>query len=117
MKDVVQDSDPRRSTVNLRREWATLNPYGNSDWTSVFTPDRIAIEDRSGAVIAERMSSCSGTRILCERFPDYYDCHCDYNGRNRDNTVRDQSLLIHCLNFPCRLATRAPYLYPTDIKP
>jgi len=54
MKDIVQDSDPRRSTVELRRERATLDPYGNPDWISVFTPDRIAIEDRSGTVIAER---------------------------------------------------------------
>lgn len=54
MKDIVQDSDPRRSTVDLRRQRATLAPYGNPDWTSVFTPDRIAIEDRSGTVIAER---------------------------------------------------------------
>jgi hypothetical protein len=54
MKDVVQDSDPRRSTVDLRREWATLNPYGNPDWTSVFTADRIAIEGADGTVVAER---------------------------------------------------------------
>jgi len=54
MKGVVQDSDPRRSTVALRREWASLDPYGNPEWISVFTPDRIAIEDRGKAVIAER---------------------------------------------------------------
>lgn len=54
MKDIVQDSDPRRSTVDLRSERATLNPYGQPDWTSVFTPGRIAIEDADGAVVAER---------------------------------------------------------------
>ncbi len=55
MKDIVQDSDPRRSTVDLRREWASLNPYGNPDWTSVFTADHIAIKDADGVVVAERL--------------------------------------------------------------
>jgi hypothetical protein len=54
MKGIDQDSDPRRTTVDLRREWSSLDPYGNPEWVSVFTPRRIAIEDRSRTVIAER---------------------------------------------------------------
>jgi hypothetical protein len=54
MKGIDQDSDPRRVTVDLRREWSSLDPYGNPDWVSVCTPDRVAIEDRSRTVIAER---------------------------------------------------------------
>jgi len=45
MKGLVQDSDPRCVTVELRREWGSLAPFGNPDWHTDFTPDRIAILD------------------------------------------------------------------------
>jgi len=54
MKGIDQDQAPRRIRVSLDQEWASLTPYGNPDWSSVFTPERIAIEDRSGTIIAER---------------------------------------------------------------
>ena len=54
MKGLVQDSDPRRATVELRREWGSLAPFGNPDWHTDFTPDRIAILDRAGNILAER---------------------------------------------------------------
>lgn len=54
MKGLVQDSDPRRVTVELRREWGSLAPFGNPDWHTDFTPDRIAILDRAGNILAER---------------------------------------------------------------
>jgi len=55
MKGLVQDSDPRRITVTLDHEWATLAPFGAPDWRSVFRPERIAICDSSDRVVAERM--------------------------------------------------------------
>ncbi|MHA7776085.1 hypothetical protein [Roseibium sp. M-1] len=54
IKGIEQDADPRRTTADLHRQWGSLERYGNPDWTSYFTPDRIAIEDGSGAIIAER---------------------------------------------------------------
>lgn len=54
IKGVGQDAHPRRTAADLRREWGSLGRYGNPDWTSYFTPDRVAIEDKDGAVIAER---------------------------------------------------------------
>lgn len=54
MKGVDQDADQRRVTVDTRREYCTLAQFGNPDWTLTFTADRVAIEDRAGAVIAAR---------------------------------------------------------------
>ena len=42
MKGLVQDAGPRRMTIDLRREWGSLDPFGNPDWHAGFTPDRIA---------------------------------------------------------------------------
>jgi hypothetical protein len=41
-------------TVSLRREWASVQPYGTADQRTSFTPDRIAIEKLDGTVVAER---------------------------------------------------------------
>jgi hypothetical protein len=54
IKGVVQDAAPRRMTVALDREWASVQPYGSPDHKTAFTPDRIAIETLDGAVVAER---------------------------------------------------------------
>jgi hypothetical protein len=54
MKNIDQDADPRRVTVDLAHEHASLAPFGDPDWSLVFVPDRIAIESSGGEVIAER---------------------------------------------------------------
>ncbi len=53
-KGLVQDADPRRITIDLHREWGSLEPFGNPDWRTDFTPERVAIVARDGTTIAER---------------------------------------------------------------
>lgn len=54
MKGVALDSSPREMTVMLHEEWASVRPFGQPDWHTVFTPKRVAIETTSGAVVQER---------------------------------------------------------------
>jgi hypothetical protein len=54
MKGLVQDADPRRMTVALHEEWASVQPFGAPDQKTDFTRDRIAIEKLDGQVVAER---------------------------------------------------------------
>ncbi|MEH7455426.1 hypothetical protein [Gottfriedia acidiceleris] len=54
MKGLVQDSNPREMTVSLHSEVASLTPFGQPDWRTSFSPDRIAIETLSGEVIREQ---------------------------------------------------------------
>ncbi len=64
MKGLVQDADPRRMTIDLRREWGSLDPFGNPDWHTDFTPDRIAIIARDGAIVAERSDPLPPLRAI-----------------------------------------------------
>ncbi len=43
MKNLTQDQDPRRMTVSLHEERSSVTPFGDPDWHTEFTPDRIAI--------------------------------------------------------------------------
>jgi hypothetical protein len=54
MKGLVQDANPRRMSVWLHEEIASVTPYGAADQRTWFTPDRIAIEKLDGKVVAER---------------------------------------------------------------
>jgi hypothetical protein len=54
MKGLTQDQDPRRMTVSLHQEVASVAPFGNPDWHTEFTPDRIAILRADGTVATER---------------------------------------------------------------
>jgi hypothetical protein len=54
IKGQPQDPAPRRMTVALHREWASVWPFGAPDHRSDFTPERIAIEELDGRVVAER---------------------------------------------------------------
>jgi hypothetical protein len=51
-KCLVQDANPRRMTVDLHREWASVDPFGDPNWLTDFTPDRIAIMARGGTTVA-----------------------------------------------------------------
>ena len=53
-KGLVQDADPRGMTVALRGEWGSVEPFGDPNWRTDFTPERIAIVARDGSTIAER---------------------------------------------------------------
>jgi hypothetical protein len=55
-KGLPQDLSPRRQTVSLHEEHASVRPFGAPDQRTDFTPDRIAIERADGSVVAERLS-------------------------------------------------------------
>jgi hypothetical protein len=54
LKGLPQDSDPRRMTVWLHEQRASVLPFGAPDQRTMFTPDRIAIEKVDGTLVAER---------------------------------------------------------------
>jgi len=56
IKGQPQDPMPRRMTVELDREWASLRPFGADDQKTAFTPERIAIEKLDGTVVSERIN-------------------------------------------------------------
>ncbi|MDT7633258.1 MAG: hypothetical protein QOI50_5188 [Pseudonocardiales bacterium] len=67
MKGLVQDQEPRRMSVSLHEQWASVQPYGSPDQRTDFTPDRIAIEKLDGRVVAERTdprASFAGHELL-----------------------------------------------------
>jgi hypothetical protein len=53
-KGVLQDANPRRMTVWLHEERASVTPYGAPDQRTMFTPDRVAIQKLDGTLVAER---------------------------------------------------------------
>lgn len=54
LKRVPQDSTPRRMTVWLHEERASVFPYGAPGQRTMFTPERIAVEKLDGTLVAER---------------------------------------------------------------
>ena len=54
IKGLVQDQSPRQMTVALKRQWASVAPYGAPDQRTDFTPGRIAIEKVDGPIVAQR---------------------------------------------------------------
>jgi hypothetical protein len=54
IKGLIQDPNPRRMTVSLHEERASLKPFGDPDWHTEFTPERIAIVRSDGSVVKER---------------------------------------------------------------
>jgi hypothetical protein len=53
-KGLVQDPQPRRMTVALHEQRASLTPFGAADQRTAYTPGRIAIKTTGGDVVAER---------------------------------------------------------------
>lgn len=54
IKGLVQDAAPRRMSVSLHEQWASVTPYGAADQRTDFTPGRIAIQKLDGTLVAER---------------------------------------------------------------
>jgi hypothetical protein len=54
IKGQPQDPLPRRMSVALDREWASVRPFGADDQKTAFTPERVAIEKLDGRVVSER---------------------------------------------------------------
>lgn len=47
---------PRTITGEFRRQRVHIEPFGDPDWHMIYTPQRIAIETRAGALIAEQQN-------------------------------------------------------------
>src|SRR6201987_1928785 len=56
IKGQPPDPTPRRMTVALHREWASMRPFGAADQKSDFTPERIAIEKVAAHGVADRLN-------------------------------------------------------------
>lgn len=54
IKGVTQDAMTRTMTVRLHEQYASVTPFGNPEWRTAFTADRIAIETLDGEVKHER---------------------------------------------------------------
>jgi hypothetical protein len=54
LKGLVQDPNPRRMAVDLHQQRSSLGPFGDPDWHTEFTPNRIAILRSDNSVVAER---------------------------------------------------------------
>jgi hypothetical protein len=54
MKGPSQDSNPREQTITFHEETASVRPFGQPDWRTAFSPERIAIETFAGALISKR---------------------------------------------------------------
>lgn len=54
MKGLTQDSAPRQMTAWLHEQRASVKPFGAPEQFTAYTPNRIAIENTAGKVIAER---------------------------------------------------------------
>ena len=60
MKGLSQDSNPREQTITFHEETASVSPFGQPDWRTAFSRDRVAIETSAGTLISKR----SRPRIL-----------------------------------------------------
>ena len=56
LKGLPQDPTPRRMTVWLHEQRASVAPFGAPDQRSMFTPERVAIEKLDGSEVARRFA-------------------------------------------------------------
>ncbi|WP_425258674.1 hypothetical protein ACPOLB_24545 [Rubrivivax sp. RP6-9] len=56
MKGLVQDARTRQMQVALHRQAASVRPFGNPDWRTNYTPQRVAIETTDGRTVQERLA-------------------------------------------------------------
>ncbi|GEP07258.1 hypothetical protein [Methylobacterium oxalidis] len=59
IKGLPQDATPRRMSVWLHEQRASVEPFGDPDWHAAFTSERVAIERSDGTVVQERSTSRS----------------------------------------------------------
>lgn len=54
IKGVDMPAIPRRVTTEFQRQSMRLTPFGKPEWTMTWVPERVAIEDEHGGIVAER---------------------------------------------------------------
>jgi hypothetical protein len=52
LKGMIQDATPRRLTARLHQERSSVLPFGAPDQRALSTPERVAIEQLDGTVLA-----------------------------------------------------------------
>lgn len=56
LKGIDMPPVPRVATTEFRRQWMSVTPFGDPDWTMTWAPDHVAIKSSAGDVIAQRKS-------------------------------------------------------------
>lgn len=54
IKGIEMPPIPRRASTEFDRQWMSVTPFGEPDWTMTWVPDRVVIEASDGSPIAER---------------------------------------------------------------
>lgn len=54
LKGIDMPPIPRVATTDFRRQWMSVTPFGDPDWTMTWVPERVVIESATNQVIAER---------------------------------------------------------------
>jgi hypothetical protein len=54
LKGIELTPEPRTATTEFHRQWTTVAPFGQPDWTMTWVPNRVTISDGAGLPIAER---------------------------------------------------------------
>jgi hypothetical protein len=85
MKGININSKPLEGTATIHLESTVIRPFGRTDYLMLFTPDRVAVETTSGAIVEERSNpraafaghtvSTPWWRGLRARFPDRIASH------------------------------------------
>jgi hypothetical protein len=54
LKGIDMPAIPRVATTEFRRQWMSVTPFGEPDWTMIWVPDKVVINSSAGEVITER---------------------------------------------------------------
>lgn len=54
LKGIEMPPVPRVVTTEFGRQWMSVTPFGNPDWTMTWEPERVVIESNAGDLIGER---------------------------------------------------------------
>ena len=54
LKGLIQDPAPRKMIASLHEEFASVTPFGQPNWRTSFTAERVAIETTDGDIVKER---------------------------------------------------------------
>jgi hypothetical protein len=54
LKGIDMQPVPRVAKTEFGRQWTSVTPFGNPDWTMTWVPEKVVIESSSDTVIAER---------------------------------------------------------------
>ena len=95
MKGLEADTTPRERTVTLHEETTYISPFGQPDWRMAFTPDRVAIETSTGAVVSER----SNPRACGPQETRMTDHLCWESDENSRRTRREPIVIVQPVQY------------------